>query len=932
MRIDKKSFDKQTDQAKTALGQDQSDDVPHRPLTDAELEKFATLILNFSQEMCGLDLFPYQHEFGWRIIYSVIAEDCDEITALFSRQSGKCLAKGTKILMYDGSVKAVEDIKEGDVLMGDDSTPRNVLSTCLGNERLWRVNPNSNGHESYVVNQSHILTGITSYDGRVVDRSVRSLLKLKCIESSFLGYKAKVSFPFKKVPVDPYWFGLWLGDGSSYDVGITTVDSEVVDYLTNLALLKGMRLSKYPEKNASDTYAITHGNCGGGNGGKKNPFRDALRDLGVNGNKRIADIYKINSEDIRLSVLAGIIDSDGHRPNIKGKENTCEVTFKSKLLAEDVQWLCRSLGFRAALECNQVKEKDYWRVRIYGELWKIPTLIKRKQYSCGKLRENPQSYGFTLVDEGLGNYYGFEIDGNKRFLLGDFTVTHNTEAVAVVVCGMMVMLPLLAATLKHEPRMTKFKDGLWCGIYAPHYEQSAIMWSRMKMRLYSKAAKEALLDPDIDIDLTGKHVSQNMTLPNGSYVDCGTAAPQAKIEGKTYHLILLEEAQDINPVIMRSSIHPMAAALAGSLVKIGTCNRSKSDFYLACKRNKRKDLASGTTRSKVRLHFEYDYTVAQKYNPRYRKYVAKERERLGEDSDDFKMKYRLHWMMERGMFVSEDLIRECGINTENQSLFVEKGKGNRKKKIEFKRPPNLVTYDPASVGLVAAIDVGRENSTVITIGKVFWDLPILHGGEERFPIHVYNWLELQGDNHEAQHPQILDFLKNYKLTDVIIDATGKGDPIYSRLAVELDKYDITVTPFIFSESSKDVGYKVFSQELSTRRFTYPSGYKASRSKKWQKFISQMTDLQKSWRGQKMVVSKPKDDNEARDDFPDSSMMLCWLVNVRGTMEIEEAPNMFVGRNARNSSSDLINDARYWYRSRFNPRQRGVRDSHRGRWD
>jgi len=38
-----------------------------------------------------------------------------------------CWAKGTKLMMFDGSIKSVEDIQEKDVLMGDDSTPRTVL-------------------------------------------------------------------------------------------------------------------------------------------------------------------------------------------------------------------------------------------------------------------------------------------------------------------------------------------------------------------------------------------------------------------------------------------------------------------------------------------------------------------------------------------------------------------------------------------------------------------------------------------------------------------------------------------------------------------------------------------------------------------------------------------------------------------------------------
>ena len=58
---------------------------------------------------------------------------------------GKCLGKGTKVLMFDGTLKKVEDVMVGDRLMGDDSTPRNVLSfpevkrrcTGFGKTKVW---------------------------------------------------------------------------------------------------------------------------------------------------------------------------------------------------------------------------------------------------------------------------------------------------------------------------------------------------------------------------------------------------------------------------------------------------------------------------------------------------------------------------------------------------------------------------------------------------------------------------------------------------------------------------------------------------------------------------------------------------------------------------------------------------------------------------
>lgn len=528
-------------------------------------------------------------------------------------------------------------------------------------------------------------------------------------------------------------------------------------------------------------------------------------------------------------------------------------------------------------------------------------ILSFSQAMCGvTLHDYELEFGWRLI-------YSVLIEDADEITALFSRQSGKTETVAVAVCGLLVMLPVLAEKLKHDERISKFAHGLWVGIYAPHYHQSNIMFRRMKARMYSQEAKSTLLDPDIDIDLTKKNVVENLRLPNGSFVHCGTAAPQSKIEGETFHLIICEEAQDIDRNVLRSSIHPMAAATAGTLVKIGTPSRERSDFYEACRRNKRSDVVRGNTRSKKRRHYEFDYTVAQRNNPRYRKYVEKEKERLGEESDDFRMKYRLHWLLERGMFVNPDMFEECGIQ-EDDFLVATKGSRTRKKQIKFRRSRNLITYDSTTPKIVAAIDVGKENSTIVTIGRPFWDMPIDYADSTRFPVHIWNWLELQGDNHEAQHPEILGFLANYRISDVIIDATGKGDPVYTRIAADLRDQDITVHPFIFSSSSKDKGYKALLQEINSRRLTYPAGAAAARTQKWKNFHLQMTDLRKSWRGNTMVVQKDVSSDEARDDYCDSLMMLNWLVNIGSSMEVEEADNMLLGRVARLASGGDISGA------------------------
>ena len=52
-----------------------------------------------------------------------------------------CHAKDHPILMFDGTLKPVQDIVEGDLIMGSDSTPRQVLSLCRGRDEMYRITP-----------------------------------------------------------------------------------------------------------------------------------------------------------------------------------------------------------------------------------------------------------------------------------------------------------------------------------------------------------------------------------------------------------------------------------------------------------------------------------------------------------------------------------------------------------------------------------------------------------------------------------------------------------------------------------------------------------------------------------------------------------------------------------------------------------------------
>ena len=124
---------------------------------------------------------------------------------------GKCLAKGTKILMFDGTFKNVEDIVIGDLLMGIDSTPRKVLNLGSGFDEMYEIHQR-NGI-TYTVNSGHILS-LKDKNNFTHNISIKDYLNLSEKEKCDLkGYKPYIIiFPEKPVITDPYDIGFNLID------------------------------------------------------------------------------------------------------------------------------------------------------------------------------------------------------------------------------------------------------------------------------------------------------------------------------------------------------------------------------------------------------------------------------------------------------------------------------------------------------------------------------------------------------------------------------------------------------------------------------------------------------------------------------------------------------------------------------------------------
>lgn len=234
--------------------------------------------------------------------------------------TGKCMAKGTKILMYDSTFKNIENIKCGEKIMGPDSKQRIVLSKCNGFDTMYKIIPEKG--EPFICNSVHVLTLIDN-EGNILD-----------------------------IPLDKY---IEMED-KNYKLFHVPLNYEFKEY-ENL-----------------------------------NPFED-----GYNYEKGdIQEKYILNDKSIRNSFYLGYIEKLQKTGKLLRYNNEIRINEK---LSTSMTFLIRSLGF-LVYENNNL------------------TII-----------ENELRVSFKIEKLGSDEYYGFELDGDGRYLLHDLLVTHNTTTI-----------------------------------------------------------------------------------------------------------------------------------------------------------------------------------------------------------------------------------------------------------------------------------------------------------------------------------------------------------------------------------------------------------------------------------------------------------------------------------------------------------------------
>jgi len=363
-------------------------------------------------------------------------------TILFYGPPG-CHAKGQLIMMSDGTFKKVEDIIVGDTLMGPSGDLRNVEELRRGRDEMVRIIPNKG--QSFVVNKDHILTlvrnnwklnkknkSVVHYE--LIDVTVKEWFTWSAGRKSAhkLVRDGVVTFqePAQKLRIDPYILGVLIGDGSTMNgIRICSMDNEILSACEDFASKNniGFNEVKSVKNGKARTFGLTVGR------GQSNSVFTSLKEMGLNvgsGDKFVPHEYKTTSVDNRRHILAGLIDTDGHLDS-SGCFDYCS---KSIRLAEDVAFVARSLGLAAYVSscrkrATNSKSKDfgtYYRVCISGDLSIVPTRLLRKKANVRKQIKNVRFVGFKVEDVGVDDFYGFTLDKDGRYLLNDFTITHNT--------------------------------------------------------------------------------------------------------------------------------------------------------------------------------------------------------------------------------------------------------------------------------------------------------------------------------------------------------------------------------------------------------------------------------------------------------------------------------------------------------------------------
>jgi len=420
--------------------------------------------ISYAKQRLGLTPTHQQRD-----LLNAIREPGSKVTARSGHGTGKAQPCDLIIPTPNGP-RRFGDLKPGDHVFGADGRQAKVLAVHpQGVKEIFEVAFNDGS--STLCCGDHLWT-VMGRDGRRIDRPGGPSLEWIVISTNELirrglkrnngAYEARqweiplhgpVEFAERSLPIDPYIAGLWLGDGRD-DGRITVADDEIIDRLNPRSI---------GSKQGTHAKSIS-----------LNGMRECLKSVGLLGlrshEKFIPDILKYTPIDVRMNVLKGLMDSDGTVDNSRGLISFCSV---SERLANDVQWLVRSLGGRASISFKQAWYSGKNGKRVIGkQAFNVAVSCRfecfsltRKQALCRPAQERYAKRWMDYIEPaGDAECICITIDREDGlYLTNDFIVTHNSAALAVAIwwkleCFDYSKVPCTA------PSAVQLRDILWAEV------------------------------------------------------------------------------------------------------------------------------------------------------------------------------------------------------------------------------------------------------------------------------------------------------------------------------------------------------------------------------------------------------------------------------------------------------------------------------------
>lgn len=365
---------------------------------------------------------------------------------LESRAAGKMLDLNTRIPTPDGDV-TIGDLKVGDTIFGDDGKPTKVvyLSPIKVPEKTYMVEF-EDGEKIHACSEH--LWSVYSY-GRECVKTTEELAKDyvksrkqkqrkdgRSRKEQFNEYKYRVKlckpleYEEKKLPINPYILGLWLGDGAVYD---GTLTSHIDDYKEIIKHIESSGYIIHSIRNDRDTKKRINVH----NADDK-PLLSLLRENGLLSEKHIPSIYMQSSIEQRLELLRGLMDSDGSI-DTRGRCEFSQSSEKHNRLLKDMSALLDSLGIKHSIKYSikTCQTGQFNAGRIYFITDTNMTCFKL-QRKCMRLREklpkcSSKKSIVNITEVPSVPMRCIQVDNSSHlYLCGERnTITHNTTMLAL---------------------------------------------------------------------------------------------------------------------------------------------------------------------------------------------------------------------------------------------------------------------------------------------------------------------------------------------------------------------------------------------------------------------------------------------------------------------------------------------------------------------